>query len=92
MFFVSDGAGLGGTPGGQPLPNIPLVRPSILDPFLSCDPCIDPCRCADQIALYLHNRPIALLAASAVDRAGLDGLLQRLRRRPRRGHGRARPG
>lgn len=66
---------------------IPSMRPSILDPGLETEPRIDPCPCpcSQAMVLYLHNRPIAVIAGTPLEVAGLDSQLYRLRHRnPRR--------
>lgn len=62
-----------------------MTRPSILDPRLAQEPWIESCPCSEAMVLYLHNRPIAVLAGSALDQMALDRALFRLRHRyPRR--------
>ena len=58
-----------------------MTRPSILDPRLTQEPWIDSCPCSEAMVLYLHNRPIAVLAGSSLDQMALDRALYRLRHR-----------
>jgi hypothetical protein len=58
-----------------------MTRPSILDPRLAQEPWIETCPCSDAMVLYLHNRPIAVMAGSSLDQMALDRTLYRLRHR-----------
>jgi hypothetical protein len=59
--------------------DLPEVRLSLFD---SVDPWLERCRCSDLLALYLHNRPIAILGGSPFDLSSLNQLLFHLRQRP----------
>jgi hypothetical protein len=61
--------------------NLPETRPSFLDPGIASEPWIDACRDEQIVVLYLLNRPIALLSASALDLVPLTMQLDRLRHR-----------
>jgi hypothetical protein len=64
---------------------LPSTRPSIFDPLASVDPWIERCRCCnDLLALFLHNRPIAIFPASSLDLTSLNQLLFRVRQRSSR--------
>jgi hypothetical protein len=66
--------------------DLPILRPSIFDPLSADDPWLERCRCChDLLALYLHNRPIAVVAASPLDLTSLNQLLFRVRQRPIKG-------
>lgn len=66
---------------GHPL-ELPCTRDSVFDPLLAGDPWITHCRCcSDLLALYLHNRPIAVFPASPLDLTSLNHLLFRVRQR-----------
>jgi hypothetical protein len=61
---------------------VPQVRPSLFEPLAAVDPWLERCRCSDLFALFLHNRPIAVIPASPLDVATLNHLLFRVRQRP----------
>ena len=60
---------------------VPEVRPSILDPALESDPWIDCCPCSDTLALFVHNRPVALFPGSSLECISLNIRLNQLRHR-----------
>lgn len=60
---------------------IPQVRPSLFDPLTASDSWIERCQCSDLLALFLHNRPIAVVPASNLDLSSLNLLLFRVRQR-----------
>jgi len=66
---------------------MPLIRASVFDPLAPVDPWIERCRCSDLVALYLHNRPVAVFPASLLDLPSLNQLLFRLRQRPMKSSG-----
>ena len=57
---------------------------SVIDPWSAGDACVvvcPECRC---LAVYVHNRPVRLLAGSPLDQASIDSRLRELRTRPMR--------
>ena len=65
--------------------HLPVTRLSILDPCLEIEPCIDCCLCSETLALYVNNRPVALIPGSFPDCISLSARLSQLRyRNPRR--------
>jgi hypothetical protein len=72
-------------------PGVACQRPSLFDPLAQLDPWIERCRCSDLFALYLRNRPIAVISATSLDLASLNQLLFRLRQRPLKITGMAMP-
>jgi hypothetical protein len=62
--------------------HVPEARPSILDPCLDSEPWIDCCACCtESLALYLHNRPIAVIPGSSLECSSLNIRLNQLRHR-----------
>ncbi len=60
----------------------PAMRPSLLDPWLASEPGLGPCICMPNVAvLYVQNRPVAIIQATSMDQASLDGWLIRVRSR-----------
>ena len=58
------------------------TRPSLLDPWLTSEPGVGPCRCMPNVAvLYVMNRPIAVIQATPMDQVSLDRMLSRVRSR-----------
>lgn len=65
---------------------LPVTRLSILDPCLEMEPFLDCCLCSETLALYVNNRPIALIPGMFADCIALGARLGQLRyRTPRRG-------
>jgi hypothetical protein len=61
-------------------PRIRSIRPSLLDPYQVHEPRLSQCVCMPNTAvLYLMNRPIAVIQATAMDQATLDRWLTRIR-------------
>ena len=65
----------------RPTVVLPETRPSILDPGLDSEPWIGFCCCSDNLCLFLYNRPIAIIPASALDYFALNSRLSQLRHR-----------
>ena len=64
---------------------LPVTRLSILDPCLEIEPCLDCCLCSESLALYVNNRPIAVIAGTFFECISLNARLSQLRyRNPRR--------
>ena len=61
--------------------HLTVTRPSILDPCLETEPWIDHCCCSDKLCLFLHNRPIAIMAGTSLDCVALNTRLNQLRHR-----------
>lgn len=62
-------------------PALPPMRPSILDAASPTEPWIDQCPCTDDLVLFVHNRPIAIIAGSSLECISLTMRLQQLRYR-----------
>jgi hypothetical protein len=58
--------------------------PSVLDPLSAGDACVVDCPACRCLAIYIHDRPIRLLAGSPLDQASIDSRLRELRTRPTR--------
>ena len=62
--------------------HLPETRPSILDPCLESEPWIDQCCCcSDNLCLFLHNHPIAIILGSPLEFVALSTRLNQLRHR-----------
>jgi hypothetical protein len=58
------------------------TRPSLLDPRLPNEPGLGRCVCMPNVVvLYVANRPIAIIQATAMDQVSLDSWLSRVRSR-----------
>ena len=58
------------------------IRPSLLDPRLANEPGLGRCVCMPNVVvLYVANRPVAIIQATAMDQVSLDSWLSRVRSR-----------
>ena len=56
------------------------IRPSVLDPGLESEPGLGQCVCMPNVAvLYMMNRPVAVIQATAMDQVSLERWLARIR-------------
>jgi hypothetical protein len=57
---------------------------SVVEPWSADDACVLDCPACRCLAIYIHNRPVRLLAGSSLDQASIDSRLRELRMRPMR--------
>ena len=66
----------------RPSVRMRCTRPSLLDPQLQHEPGLGRCVCMPNVVvLYVANRPVAIIQATAMDQVSLDSWLSRVRSR-----------